>query len=112
MNEPHTADVTTPAPTDATSTASVREVPLGVNPDAPPHARDAAIAYRTELDDLLAHLAAHPDERWVAYRGGQRVGFGTDHRELLLACQEKFPDGLFRVYGIDGADKYPGNTVV
>jgi hypothetical protein len=109
MNEElHTGSTTPLEMADDTG----RTYPIGVNPDAPPHARDAAIAYRMELDELLAHLAAHPAERWVAYRGSRRIGFGTDHLALHRECQEKFPDGLFRIYGIDGADKCPEDTVV
>jgi hypothetical protein len=106
-------------PNAATGTASEepagetsRSWPVGVNPDAPPYARDAATAYRMELDDLLAHLAAHPAERWVAYYGSRRIGFGTDDLALHRECQEKFPDELFRIYMIDGADKCPEDTVV
>lgn len=118
MNTPKTAESTE---TDATVVAGAsaeetvtgsRNWPVGVNPDAPPHARDAAAAYFTELDELLAHLATHPTERWVAYRGSQRVAFGTDHRGLERECLEKFPDGLFRVYAIDATNKYLADTVV
>jgi hypothetical protein len=109
MNEQPTAD--SPAPAETAGDTS-RSLPIGVNPDAPPHVRDAATAYFTELDELLAHLATHPAERWVAYRGSQRIGFGTDDLALQRECLEKFPDGLFRVYGIDGADKCPEDTVV
>ncbi len=84
----------------------------GAEPEMPAFVRDAAAAYEAELDDLLAHLAAHPAERWVAYRGGRRIGFGTDRREFLRACLDRFPDRQFRIYGIDGADKCPENTVI
>ncbi len=106
MSELHTA-------ADSTSEATaVPCLPLGVDANAPPHARAAATAYFTELDELLAHLAAHPVERWVAYYGSRRIGFGGDDLELHRECQAKFPDGLFRVYMIDEANKYLEDTVV
>jgi hypothetical protein len=108
VTEPHAADTGV----EQVANDAERQWPVGVNADAPPYAREAAAAYRTELDELLAHLAAHPEQRWVAYRYGQRIGFGTDDLALQRECEEKFPDGLFRVYGIDGADKYPEDTVV
>ena len=40
------------------------------------------------------------------------IGFGTDHLEFLRECMATFSDGLFRIYGIDGADKCPEDTVV
>ena len=92
MNEPHTAD---PAK------APRRPLALSVDPDAPKHAQDAMGAYIAEYDELLTHAETHPGEDWVAYRGGQRLGFGTDHRELLRNCMERFPDGEFRIYYID-----------
>jgi hypothetical protein len=81
-------------------------------PPVPQHAAEAAETYLAELDELLTHLAQHPDERWVAYRGRQRLGISADHHGLYLACLERFPDGQFFVYGIDGASKYPNDTVV
>src|SRR5437764_1993422 len=71
----------------------------------PEHTAQAAAAYMAELDDLLAHLAAHPEERWVAYRGRQRLGFGTDDLTLYQECLRQFPDGEFHGYGIDGSMK-------
>ncbi len=107
MNELHTADAAA-----ATACDPGPRLPLGVDPNAPPLMRDAATAYFTELDELLVHLAAHPAERWVAYYGRRRIGFGSNHPEFHRACQEKFPDGLFRVYRIDAANKYLEDTVV
>ena len=78
----------------------------------PEHTAQAAAAYMAELDDLLAHMAAHPEERWVAYRGRQRLGFGTDDLALHQECLRQFPDGEFHVYGIDGSMKCPNDTVV
>ncbi len=119
MNEPRTDEVTpTSAPAHADDTSldltdrTVSQSPptrkawrtdlrIEPNPDAEPHAFEAAVAYINDFDELVAHLATHPEERWVAYRGGQRVGFGADHLALLNECSAKFPDGLFRVYGID-----------
>ncbi len=103
MNELHTADAS-----EATAGDPGRGVPIGVNPAA----GDAITAYLTELDELLAHLAAHPADRWVAYYYSRRIGFGSDRREFERECLAKFPDGLFRVFMIDGADKCPEDTVV
>lgn len=77
----------------------------------PQHAAEAGQAYLAELDELLAHLAAHPDEQWVAYRGRQRIGYGTDHRDLYTVCLERFPDRQFCVYGIDACAKYPDTAL-
>lgn len=74
---------------------------LGYDPSGPPDEVAAIHAYIVEFDELLAHLAAHPDEHWVAYRGSQRVGFGADDLALHNECAAKFPDGRFHVYGID-----------
>lgn len=76
-----------------------------VVPPAPRHAAEAAEAFRAEFDDLLAHLAKHPGERWVAYRGRKRLGFSSDQLGLYLECLERFPDRQFCVYGIDPCDK-------
>lgn len=103
MNELHTADAS-----EATAGDPGRGVPIGVNPAA----GDAITAYLAELDELLAHLAAHPADRWVAYYYSRRIGFGSDRREFDRECLEQFPDGLFRVFRIDGACKYPEDTVV
>jgi len=115
VNDPRTttgAEPTSAAPTDEKAAEINRRIRLSVNFDAPPHARDAAIAYLTELDDLLEHLTAHPQEKWVAYYGRQRIGFGTDYLELFRECAAKYPDGLFQIRGIDGADKCPEDTVI
>jgi hypothetical protein len=82
------------------------------SPPIPQHAIEAAETYQAELDDLLVHLAKHPDERWVAYRGRQRLGISADDLALHRECLAKFPDGRFCVYGIDGALKYPNDTEV
>jgi hypothetical protein len=84
----------------------------GTDPRVPDHACAAAAAYVAEIDDLLARLATHPDEQWVAYRWRERVGFGTDHLRLLNECLAKFPDGEFSVYYIDPCIKYPDDIVV
>ena len=102
MNELHTADGT------ATEADPGRGAPLGVNPAA----ADAITAYLAELDELLAHLAAHPADRFVAYHHGRRIGFGGERREFERECREQFPDEQFRVFMIDGADKCPEDTVV
>lgn len=81
-------------------------------PPVPEHTAQAAAAFRAELDGLLAHVAAHPDERWVAYRGRQRLGFGTDDFSLWQALERDYPDGRFAVFAIDECAKYPNDTVV
>jgi len=78
----------------------------------PEHAREAAETYLAELDELMTHLELNPSERWVAYRGRQRLGFGADHRGLYVACLERFPDRQFSVYGIDVCAKQLEDTVV
>jgi len=85
---------------------------IAVDPDAPKHAQEATAAYIAEYDELLAHAAAHPGEDWVAYRGGQRIAIGTDHRELIRRCKAMFPDGEFDVLFIDPILQYPDDTVV
>lgn len=111
MSETDTAD-TAPEQTAAPAKAPRRPLALSVDPGAPPMAQAAAAAYIVQYDELLTHAETHPGEDWVAYRGGQRVGFGTDHRELLRQCEERFPDGEFRVYYIDPILQYPDDTVV
>ncbi len=69
----------------------------------PPHARESIVAYTAELDDLLAHLAAYPTERWVVYRGRERVRFGSDKYNLYCDCVKAFPDRDFCIYGIDAS---------
>lgn len=81
-------------------------------PPVPEHTAQAAAAFRAELDDLLAHVAAHPDERFVAYRGPRRLGFGTDDLSLWQALERDYPDGRFAVFVIDECMKYPNDTVV
>ncbi|MBX9624653.1 MAG: hypothetical protein K2X82_12670 [Gemmataceae bacterium] len=76
-----------------------------------PHRHEAAAAYEAELDDLLAHLAAHPADRWVAYRGRQRVRFGPTGHALYQDLIREYPDGQFALFGIDEVDKYPDSTV-
>jgi hypothetical protein len=126
VNEPRTDEVTlTAAPAhadDTTLDVTDRTVSLSPstrktwrtdlriepNPDAEPHAFEAAVAFINDFDELIARLATHPEETWVAYRGPQRIGFGTDH---LNECSAKFPDGLFDVYSIDPILAYPDETV-
>lgn len=74
-------------------------------PAAEPHVAEAAEAYYAELDDLLAHLAAHPADRWVGYRGRERVGFGPTGYALHQRLEREYPDGRFHVLFIDAADK-------
>lgn len=111
MNEPRAADGA-PHASGSGPPRAPRRLAVEVNPDSPPHAREATAAFIAEYDELLAHAAAHPGEDWVAYRGGQRVGFGTDDLALWRECQVRFPDGLFQVYYIDPILQYPDDTVV
>jgi hypothetical protein len=83
-----------------------------VFPPIPQHATEAAETYLAELDELLSRFTANPTERWVAYRGRQRLGFGSDQRSLYVACLERFPDHQFCVYGIDACAKHLEDTVV
>lgn len=83
-----------------------------VNRNAPPHVVEAAETYFAELDDLLTHVAEHPADTWVAYRGRQRVGFGPARAVLLQRLEGEYPDGRFHVLFIDEVDKYPDSTVV
>ncbi len=116
MNEPHTADrTTTPAPVPVAGEGAgrpARRLGIAVHPDSPKYAQEATAAYIAEYDDLLAHAAAHPGEDWVAYRGAQRIGIGTDHRELLRQCDALFPDGEFVILFIDPILQYPDDLVV
>lgn len=79
---------------------------------APPHVVEAAETYYAEIDELLAHLAAHPADRWVAYRGRQRLRFGPTAYALHQELDREFPDQRYSLFGIDEADKYPNDTVV
>jgi hypothetical protein len=80
--------------------------PAGTSfPAADPHVVEAAEAYYAELDDLLAHLAAHPQDRWVGYRGRERVGFGPTGYALHQRLEREYPDGRFHVLFIDANDK-------
>lgn len=83
-----------------------------VLPLIPQHVAEAAKTYLAELDELLSHLAVDPSERWVAYRGRQRLGFGSDQSDLYTACLDRFPDRKFCVYGIDACAKHLEDTVV
>lgn len=92
---------------------SPRDRPAGSSlPPAEPHVAEAAEAYYAELDDLIAHLAAHPADRWVGYRGRERVGFGPTRAALHQRLEREYPDGRFHELFIDEVDKYPDSTVV
>ncbi|WP_171471389.1 hypothetical protein [Frigoriglobus tundricola] len=111
MNETRTDDVAAPsAPAAGTALSSADRTVRSRVP--PPHAVEAAATYLAELDDLLAHLLAHPNERWVAYRGRERLGFGTSQRMLYLECVQRFPDQQVCVYGIDACAKCPDDTEI
>lgn len=91
---------------------SPRDRPAGSSlPPAEPHVAEAAEAYYADLDDLVAHLAAHPADRWVGYRGRERVGFGPTGYALRQRLGQQYPDGRFHVLFIDGANKHPRVTV-
>jgi hypothetical protein len=63
---------------------------------------EATDAYFRDQQELLAHRAAHPGERWVAYHGNQRVGIGTSKRELICECLKRgIPKKQLLVLGID-----------
>jgi hypothetical protein len=44
----------------------------------PQYAIEAYEGFLADLMELLAHREANPTDRWVAYRGRQRLGFGND----------------------------------
>jgi|SRR5579872_3445778 len=74
-----------------------------VSEPAPQHAEQAFRTYLADLDTLLSHLIKNPSDRWVAYRGPQLLGFGSDERTLYRECLAKFPDRQFCLYGIDAS---------
>lgn len=82
------------------------------HPLMPPRARAATAAFVADFEELLAHAAAHPAEKWVAYYGSERIGFGTSHLKLLDDCEARFSDGEFDVFPIDPVLQYPNDTVV
>ena len=64
----------------------------------PPMIVEANAAYDR---DLPAMLKTHPGQ-WVAYRGGQRVGFNKDDLVLYRRCREEgFGDDEFVVYCVE-----------
>lgn len=75
-----------------------------------PHVAEATAAFYAELGELRAHRAAHPADRWVGYRGRQRVGFGPTGAALSWELEKVYPDRQFHVLFIDTANKYPGIT--
>jgi hypothetical protein len=76
----------------------------------PQYAIEAYEGFLADLMELLAHREANPTDRWVAYRGRQRLGFGNDQTPLYNECLARFPDGKFRVYWIGKQPDY-NNTV-
>lgn len=82
------------------------------NQPTPDYVVEAAAAFHAELDELLEHVKAHPEERWVAYRGGQRVKIGTNDLALYRELAALYPDKRYCVYGIDGPLRNPDDTVV
>lgn len=94
----NTSRLTVPEPPQETVTDQNQE---WLSETVPQHAYDAMAAYLAELDALLAHLEENPSERWVAYRGNRRLGFGSDKYSLYCECERKFPDREFCIYGID-----------
>ncbi len=93
-------------------TGAAPELRISADPNGEPHAFEAATAYIAEFDDWVIRLATYPAQRWVAYRGRQRGGFGTEHFALLRECSANFPNGLFKVYYIDPMLAYQDETVL
>jgi hypothetical protein len=65
---------------------------------------EARDRYFHDQEELLAHRSAHPDEKWVAYHGQKRLGFGKSQIELIRHGLDR---GLsirdFIVLGIDAS---------
>jgi hypothetical protein len=101
VDEPNTMEHTESSPIIPSPPVVDDGYEAWVSEPVPQHATEAYETYLAELDELLSHLAAHPAERWVAYRNRQRLGFGTDDLTLYHECLAKFPDRRFCLYGID-----------
>ncbi len=67
---------------------------------------EATDAYFRDQQELLAHRATHPGERWVTYHVNQRIAIGTSKRELISACLKRgIPKKQILVLGIDSSIK-------
>jgi hypothetical protein len=51
----------------------------------PPRIVEAQLAFRRDLPQLLHERPG----QWVAYHGGQRIGFGRSGRELYEECHRR-----------------------
>lgn len=119
MNELHTDDGNCATPTEPTEPGTPPKADSPVSwmlddfhPLMPPHARAATTAFVADFNELLARVVAYPTEKWVAYYGSQRIGFGTSHLQLFDECLARFPDRDFDIYLIDPVLQYPDDTVV
>ena len=64
--------------------------------------------FHQDFDDLKAHREQHPAEKWVAYHGRTRIGFGASKPALVQRCVERgLAMGEFLVLGIDPATADP-----
>lgn len=73
-----------------------------------PRVAEARVRYRHEFDSLLAHRQQHPDEKWVAYHGATRLGFGRTKVQLIRECQKQgLPLAECLIVGIDPAVRNP-----
>src|SRR4051812_2775854 len=86
------------------STTPTRKATLDLDQPVPELVAAAREQYLTDFVELLAHRTAHPTERWVAYHGRERIGYGTSKTELVQACRGRgLALGEFLVLGIDPA---------
>src|SRR5690348_3993304 len=60
--------------------------------------------FRVDFQELLAHRAEFPSDKWVAYNGPRRIGFGSSQPELVKTCLDQgLKRAEFLVLGIDPA---------
>ncbi len=78
----------------------------------PQYVIEAYEGFVADLKDLFAHSAANPSDRWVAYRGKQRLGFGANQTPLYNECLAKFPDRQFVIYSISEQPDYTNTVTV
>lgn len=65
---------------------------------------EARDAYFRDQQELLAHRALHPDEKWAAYHGSKRIGIGKSKPELAAECLSRgIPRKHFLILGIDAS---------
>jgi hypothetical protein len=77
-----------------------------VSEPVPQYAIEAYDGFIADLKELMAHREANPADKWVAYRGRQRLGFGSNQTPLHNECLAKFADGKFCVYHIGEQPHY------